>query len=127
MRTAGYLELLRKLTETGSDYAISKLLGETRQKISGYKNKGITFGPEICEKVAEILEIPLEVVLADMEAERAKRAPIRKAWEHTADILRKSAAAMLVGVLLVAGAGNPAPAEASIPADNNKYYAPYGW
>lgn len=113
MKTIDYLEAVRGLTETGSDYAVAKSLGISRQKISGYMNKGITMGPDVCERVAQLLGIPLAAVLADMEAERAKRTPVKEAWEKAAELLRQSAAVLLLGLFGVASMGTR-PADAAL-------------
>ncbi len=103
MRTVEYLDELAKLTETGSDYAVSKLLGVSRQMISGYRSGYRTFSDENAVKVAQLLGIPEGVILADMHAERAASGPVAEAWRHAAEVLRKSAAAVVAVAVLVGG------------------------
>lgn len=113
MNTVDYLNALRKHTKTGSDYAVAKLLGASTQKVSGYKNKGITFSDEMAIKVAHILEIPEASVMADMHAERANCTEVKAVWERAADALRKCVVVALA-VVIGLGATHPAPAEAAV-------------
>jgi len=111
MKTIDYLELLRPLTETGTDYSIAKLLEIDRRLVSNYK-KGTTFSDEIALKVAHTLNIAPAIVLADIHAElagRAKRTEEKTVWEDLASMLRNVAALVLLGIFL----GGAAPTEAA--------------
>jgi len=121
MNTSDYLEAVRALTKTKSDYAIAKALSVPQSQIIGYK-KGTTFGVDMCEKIAEVLNTPIEAVLADMEAERAKRTTIKEAWQRAADMLRNVAAVVLLMVFTVGAAPTEA-ASFSNPVVNNIHYA----
>jgi len=121
MKTIDYLEEVRKLTEKKTDYAVAKMIGIPQSKIIAYK-KGTTFGEGACEKVAQVLNIPLAAIMADMEAERAKRTTIREAWEKAADTLRNVAAVVLLMVFTVGAAPTEA-ANFSKPVVNNIHYA----
>ncbi len=121
MRTVEYLDELAKLTETGSDYAVSKLLGLSRQWISHYRN-GRTFSDETAVKVAQLLGIPEGVILADMHAERAASGPVAEAWRHAAEVLRKSAAAVVAVAVLVGGLVLDAPPAGAAQPQNTVYY-----
>lgn len=113
MNTQDYLEKLRPLTDTGSDYAISKLVGVTRQMVSMFKSGKRDFPDEVCVKVARLLELPPGVVLADIHAERTT-GEASKVWHQLAVQLRRSAAGILSLAFLVGAVGTPAPADAAI-------------
>ena len=124
MKTIDYIELLRPLSETGSDYSVAKLLGIDRRNMTGYK-KGTTFSDEIAIKVARILDTPPAIVLADIHAEvagRAKRTEEKTVWADLAAMLRQTAALVLMGVFLTGAAPTEA-ANFSKPVVNNIHYA----
>jgi len=98
-----YLKDLAQLTETGSDYAVAKLLEVQPSRISNYRREVSTFDTKMCIKIAEILKIdPLEIIIA-MEVQRAKKqgdSTLQKFW---AELAKKSTAAMLALAILAAG------------------------
>ena len=119
MRTVDYLDELAKLTDTGSDYAVAKLLGVSRQWVSHYR-RGRTFSDETAVKVAQLLGIPPGIILADMHAERASSDDVATAWRQVAETLKKSAAAVLAVVVMVGSwLGAPSPAEAAPTTSNS--------
>ncbi|MCW8917468.1 MAG: helix-turn-helix transcriptional regulator [Gammaproteobacteria bacterium] len=122
MNTREYLEKIRPLTETGSDYAISKMLGVTRQMISMFKSGKRCFPDDVSVRVARVLDLPPGVVLADIHAERTT-GEASKVWHQLAVQLRRSAAGILSLALVIGAAGSPAPAEAgSVNTPNTVYY-----
>lgn len=72
MNTTDYINAVKAKTDTGTDYAASKLLGVTRSAMSKYKLRGTTFNEDVALKVAEILDIDPAQVLLTAYAERAK-------------------------------------------------------
>jgi hypothetical protein len=82
MTTAAYIDLLRKRTETGSDYAVAKLLGISEDAVHGYRKGTRFFDARTALKVADLLGIPLEPVLAVAENERARTPAMRTFWRQ---------------------------------------------
>lgn len=118
-----YLNQLANHTETGSDYAIAKLLGISRARISGYRTGKSLFDDEMCMKVAEVLGLdPLEVIAA-MNAIRAKSQAQKSFWEKTYARITGTAAAVTLALALSLGSSVPSPTYAAENLDNNTYYA----
>lgn len=84
MRTVDYLDALRARLSVDSDAKVAAALGLTRSAASQYRARGVTFDDSVALKVAGILGIEPETVLADMHAERAKDPAVRQAWERIA-------------------------------------------
>ncbi len=81
MKTVEYLDEVIRRKRLPSDYALSKLLGVTRQTVSRYR-LGITqFDDEVSIRVADALGIEPGLVLIDMHAERTKSPAVRDVWE----------------------------------------------
>lgn len=74
------VEMLRKHTETGSDYAVGKLLGKRPQTVHMWIHKGGTMSDETALIAAKILGFDSGYVLACMAAERAKDTPSHAVW-----------------------------------------------
>ncbi len=90
-----YLDLVAQLTETGSDYAIGKILGISRSRVSNYRRGERWMDDEMCTRVGLALGINPFKVIAEINAEKAKTAEKRKFW--------KDAASRAAAVLLSAG------------------------
>lgn len=82
MNTNEYLDAVRVKRELPSDYAVAKLLGITRQTISGYRNGGKQFDDAIARRVAEVLGIHPGLVMLDMHRERSKTPEDRSVWQE---------------------------------------------
>jgi transcriptional regulator with XRE-family HTH domain len=82
MNTNDYLDAVRVKRDLPSDYAAAKLLGITRQTISGYRNGGKQFDDAIACRVAEVLGIHPGLVMLDMHRERAKTPQERSVWKE---------------------------------------------
>lgn len=74
------VELIRDLTETRSDYAVSKLLGIRPQTICNWKTGRGAMSEEIALNAAYLLKLDPDYVLACITAERAKGTPIYQNW-----------------------------------------------
>lgn len=101
MKTASdYLNDLAKLTDTGSDYAVAKLLNTSGGRVSNYRTGTNTFDTKMCIKIADLLKVdPLGVIIA-MEVQRAKKhgdSALQKFWSELA---KKSTAAMVALAIL---------------------------
>lgn len=102
-----YLDELAKHTETGSDYAIAKLLNVKPNRISNYRTGRHVFDDEMCIKIGGLLDIePLEII-ASMNALRSKSEKQKKFWEKTYERITGTAASVILALALVAGLGSP--------------------
>lgn len=102
MKTVDYINALRKLTDTGSDYAVAKLLGVTAQAMSQYVHKGRTMDNTRAARAAELLKLPPLDVIADMELERATTDEARAFWTKFRKGFGRRAAAVLLSILAAA-------------------------
>jgi len=88
MKTTDYLDRLAVAFSTdgkpASDYAIAKRLGIPKQCMTRYRNHGGTFKESVALKVAQALKIDPAPLLAEIMAERAKDATVRRVWLRVA-------------------------------------------
>jgi DNA-binding transcriptional regulator YdaS (Cro superfamily) len=109
MNTVDFLDGIRVKHGLRSDYMVAKLLGVSTQNVSHWRSGSRTMGPDACLKVAELLSIKPEFVLASVAAERAQGPEERSAWE-------RAAAALAACLVAAVGLVTPPPAEAAAPA-----------
>lgn len=115
MKTANYIDMARKLTQTGSDYAVAKLLGITENAVNHYRLGRRVMDNDTCRRLAEALGRPLEELIAVAEMERAKDEPTRKAWEKRLKTVGRRAAAVLIApALIIAAWGHSATADGAL-------------
>lgn len=70
MESLKYLDRCRKLTKTGSDYALAKLLGVSENAINHYRAGERIMDDYACLRVSQILGVPLEEVVAAANYDR---------------------------------------------------------
>ena len=76
-----YLDLLKEKYKLKNDTEIGELLDLSKQAVSGYRCGDRNFGPDICMKIAELLDVPPEKIAADMMAARVTRdRKLREKW-----------------------------------------------
>lgn len=80
--TAEYLDVSKSILNITSDYGLAKRLDISRQAVSQYRSNARAFDNFTCMKVAEITNIPLQTIIADMEMMREKDEKRREAWEN---------------------------------------------
>lgn len=95
-----FVEALKTKTGAGSDYALAKTLGVTRQAVSNYRTGAKTFSDEIALKAASLLEIEPGIILAAVHAERAKTEAEKSAWKMMFERLGGVAAMVACGIML---------------------------
>ena len=110
MTSAEYIRELKKLTETGSLYAVAKLMRVSEQAVHGYAKGQRFFDQYACLRVSELLNIPFEKVIADIELERETDPAKRAVWS---DLLRKCAAVLITVTATILGFGGSYPTEAA--------------
>jgi hypothetical protein len=72
MNTEQYIDLVKKIKELDTDYKLCKMMGWPTSRTTKYRD-GQTLDNEAARQIAEILEIPLMKVIADMEVQRFSR------------------------------------------------------
>ena len=95
MKTAQYLDAIKRHHQLQSDYAISKLTGWSKQAISNYRNGIRCLSDEHAIKVAELLGKDPAEVIANVHAERTKSPEERKVWLRIARQFGRAAAVVL--------------------------------
>lgn len=113
MKTLEYFAAIKARHGITSDYGLAKKLQVTPQKMSDWMSGRVLPGSLICYKIAELLDMKPELVLADIELERAERAHRdgdAQAWRGWVQKLSGVAA----GLLIATGLGfTPPPAHAA--------------
>lgn len=85
MKTVEYLDAVKRKLDLQSDYSLKDPLGVKPQTISRYRRGLDTFGEDMAIKVAGILKIKPQAVLADMAAERSKSPEAESAWRAVSE------------------------------------------
>ncbi|HTF85339.1 MAG TPA: helix-turn-helix domain-containing protein [Cellvibrio sp.] len=79
-----YLDEFKSRMNIESDYELAKLLGVSRQQISGIRSGRIAIGRTKCIRIASGLKIdPLEII-ATIEAAKEKNPDVRALWVRLA-------------------------------------------
>lgn len=107
MKTVDFLDAVKARHNLPSDYALAKFMGLTQSQISRYRNKPEYFGDAVALKVAELLELPADYVLACAHAERATDSEISKVWTGMADKLKKTSATTAALAFAILFTGDP--------------------
>jgi len=114
--TAELLDLARERAGIESDYRLAKVLGVTRQTVSGWRSG--TRWPELLHvfQLAEMAGLEhVDAAVASIELERVKARPEQAAaWRQVIERLGGIAAAVIVSVTALAGAGGANPASARV-------------
>lgn len=102
MRPNDYLDRVRKLTATGSDYAVAKLLGISEDAVNHYRKGTRHMDNYAALRIAEALALPLEELIASIELEREKAPEKRDRWRAHLKALGQRAAIVLLGAIMAA-------------------------
>jgi|GEM_PF-6124766 len=90
MKTSDYLDLAQKKTGARNDNQLCELLGWRSSKVNNYRHNRQAMDNEAARQIAEVLEIPVLAVIADMEAERQKDPSKKKAWRMLSKMSKQS-------------------------------------
>lgn len=101
MKTIDYLDALRAKLGTSSDYSLQKPLCVGKQTISRYRQGFGYFDDAVAIRVAAILDISPEQVIADCHAEREKNEEVKKIWKSIAEKFAATAGCILLGGILL--------------------------
>lgn len=80
MTTIEYLDAVKKATGIASDYGIAKRLGFSLSALSSYRTGRRFFDDDAALTVAQVLNINPLLVIASVNAERAKTPELRARW-----------------------------------------------
>ena len=80
MKTADYLDAVKRKLDLPSDYALAKTLSLSRSAVSLLQSGKNGMSDETAIKIAEILQIPVAKVLLESHIERSKAPEVRAAW-----------------------------------------------
>ena len=86
MKTANYCAAAKQKLTLASDYALAKALGVTRASVSLLINGHSVMSNTTAARIAEILELPLQRVIADAELERGSDLELWKRLREAAAI-----------------------------------------
>jgi len=103
VNTQDYLALVKRRHNIESDYGLAKLMGVGRQNVSGWQLGKNTLSNKECYKVAVLIEVRPDLVIADIEAERAEKAGKVEDvafWKGARDSLGKLVLALLAGAAI---------------------------
>ncbi len=86
MKAIEWIERVKSINGITSDYGVAKVLGLSRQTVSGYRSRLSTLDEDASIRVAEAIGARPEAVILDQAAERVKspeaRAALLKAAER---------------------------------------------
>ena len=83
MDSYSFIQAVKTKLDLPSDNQAAAKIGITRSAISNHKSgRCKTLSDEQCIKVAEILGLPAEAILADQHAEAAKTPELKKLWSE---------------------------------------------
>ena len=86
MKTAEYCAAAKQKLTLASDYALAKALGVTRASVSLLINGRSVMSNTMAARIAAILELPLQRVIADAELERGSDGELWKRLREAAPI-----------------------------------------
>jgi hypothetical protein len=89
MNSYEYMDEVKRIKGLDTDYKAAKMLGWAQNKITQYKN-GTTMDNEAARQVAEVLDIPLMKIIADMEEQRQKDPAAKRAWSKLAKMTKQA-------------------------------------
>ena len=98
--TRELLDQVKQRHKIPSDGALSRALGLSRQAISHHMHGRVFLGQDTALRVAELLDMSPDYVIACAEAERAQTDKTRRYWRDLAQRAGSIAAAVLVAVFV---------------------------
>lgn len=102
MKASEWIDRVKAVKGIESDYGAAKVIGLSRQSISGYRNGKFTFDEESSIKVAHVLGEKPEVVMLDQFAERTKNPAARNALFGLANGISIVSKTAMVAIVVVA-------------------------
>ena len=81
MKPNQYLDLAIKKAGVKNDNQLMQAIGWGKSKVNNYRHNRQLMDNEAARQIAELINVPVMQVIADMEAERAKEKETRNAWK----------------------------------------------
>lgn len=98
MRTVDYMDAVKSRLHLSSDYKLAQALNARQQNVSAWRVGKTTIGDDLAPRIAELLDMPTEKVLADLHAERERNPALVPVWRAIAAQFAR-VACMLAGLL----------------------------
>jgi hypothetical protein len=98
MKSYEYIEKVKKIKNIETDYKVAKLLGWKPHKIYQYR-EGQSMDNDAARQIAEIINVPVMKVIADMEVQRfnkMNKPEQAKLWEKFAKQAGRATANLLI-------------------------------
>lgn len=115
MNSVEFLDAVREKHDIPSQRKLAQFFDVPDGHINNYYRGRRKLEAWMCRKVAAALELDPGYVMAEIEAERAKRTEDADAWHRVAEIVKRSQAAALVGLLAIGLVSLPSVAQAADP------------
>jgi transcriptional regulator with XRE-family HTH domain len=100
------LDSIKTRHDLKSDYALCKLLECSTQLVANWRHGRALPDEKRCQKLADLAGIDADVLIAKMNAQRAKDSAARAIWERIAERLQVAAhglAAVIFSVVIASG------------------------
>ena len=95
MKSADFLDAIKKKYGIKTDYRLGQILKISPTRISMYRTSTREFDEDTCELVALELDETIEFLLAEIQAIRATRTKHEAAWRRLARVAKKGKTAAL--------------------------------
>ncbi len=82
--SAFYIEEIKRTQGITSDYAVAKLLGIERNRMTHYKNGRSSFDSDLALKVAELSGHSAAEIILNLKASKTKDPRARRQWSELA-------------------------------------------
>jgi len=90
MKTSEYLDLAKKTHGMRSDNELARSLNWSKSQVNNYRHNRQQMDNEAARKCAEFIDVPVWKIIADMEIQRAKDEPTRKAWKMLSKLSKEA-------------------------------------
>jgi transcriptional regulator with XRE-family HTH domain len=105
MKTSEYLDTAKKVNNLRSDNELARMMKWSKSQVNNYRHNRQVMDNDQALQIAEVLDIPVWNVIADMQVQRAERqnnASKKKAWKKLAKLSKEAGTATVTMLLMVA-------------------------
>ena len=99
--TTVYLDKIKEKHDIQSDYKLAEFLGIGRSLMSSYRTGRTGFDDFMCHKIADALDLPFELVLAEVNYERDNREEAKQFWKEYAEKISARATLAVTSIALL--------------------------
>lgn len=104
MKSQDFLDLVKARHGIPSDNKLAQFLDVPQGRLSLVRTGTRKIDDAMAVKIAAALDLPVGYVLAEIQAERAKRTDLARVWHEVAVSLKKAGMAAVLLAVLIAGA-----------------------